>query len=158
MLLIVGEAPAQALHAKAQTRESIQAAADAAGVGEHLKFIGVITDYGDLGTIYRAADAHVFPVRHVPDDPEGFGMVAIEAAAHGLPTVAFATGGIVDAVADARSGKLVASGDYSGFAVAVSQALARRNALRSSSTDFARQFAWPVFGENLKAALHGKMG
>ena len=37
-------------------------------------------------------DIHIFPVCHISDDPEGFGMVAIEAAAHGAPTVAFATG------------------------------------------------------------------
>lgn len=44
--------------------------------------------------------------------PENFGMVAIEAAAHGLPTVAFATGGIVDAVKDGVSGYLVESNNY----------------------------------------------
>ncbi|HET7301602.1 MAG TPA: glycosyltransferase family 4 protein, partial [Oleiagrimonas sp.] len=82
MLLIVGDAPHQALHAEAQTPESIQAAADAAGVGKRIRFLGVITDYAELGEIYRAADVHIFPVHNISGDPEGFGMVAVEAAAH----------------------------------------------------------------------------
>lgn len=157
MLVIIGDAPAQALHAQAQSPASIQAAAEAAGVGDHLRFLGVITDYA-LGEAYCAADVHVFPVRELPGDPEGFGMVAVEAAAHGLPTVAFATGGIVDAVADGRSGRLVASGDYSGFAAAVSQVLAQREVLRKTCVDFAQGFAWPAFGSGVWAALRGEAG
>jgi len=153
MLVIIGEAPAQALHAQAQSPASIQAAAEAAGVGSALLFLGVITEYQALSDVYWAADVHVFPVREIPGDPEGFGMVAVEAAAHGLPTVAFATGGIVDAVAEGRSGRLVPSGDYSGFADAISKVLAQRDALRKTCMDFAQNFAWPVFGQGVWAAL-----
>ena len=156
MLLVIGDAPKQALHAQAQSPESIQAAAEAAGVGGNLCFLGKVSDE-ILIAAYRAADVYVFPVRELPGDPEGFGMVAVEAAAHGLPTVAFATGGIVDAVADGRSGRLVASGDYPGFAVAVSQTLAQRDALRDTCTDFAQGFAWPAFGDGVWAALRRKM-
>jgi phosphatidylinositol alpha-1,6-mannosyltransferase len=155
MLLIVGDAPSQALHAEAQTPASIQAAADAAGVGRHLKFLGVITDYAELGTVYRAADVHVFPVREIPGDPEGFGMVAVEAAAHGLPTVGFATGGVIDAVSERESGLLVRPGDYSAFANAVLESWALREALRPGCIAFAQRFAWPAFGEQLAAQLHG---
>ena len=153
MLLIVGDAPTQALHAEAQTPASIQAAADDVGVGSNIKFLGVITDYGKLGAIYRTADVHVFPVREVPGDPEGFGMVAVEAAAHGLPTVAFATGGVVDAVAESQSGRLVESGNYPAFANAVGATLAQREFLRYSCIEFARQFAWTKFGTGITEQL-----
>ncbi|RCS29038.1 glycosyltransferase family 1 protein [Rhodanobacter denitrificans] len=154
LLLVVGDAPRQALHAEAQTPESIRVAAEAAGVGEHLLFLGVITDYAELGAIYRASDVHVFPVRHILGDPEGFGMVAVEAAAHGLPSVAFATGGIVDAVAEGRSGHLVPPGDYAALADAAIAALTERESLRSSCIEFARRFAWPEFGMRLQRHLH----
>lgn len=153
LLLVVGDAPKDALHAQAQTPESIQAAAEQAGVGQHLRFLGTITDYRELGAIYRAADVHVFPVRELAGDPEGFGMVAVEAAAHGLPTVAFATGGVVDAVVDGRSGLLVAPGDYPAFALAVQDALAQREALRKSCEVFAARFAWPEFGTGVRELL-----
>jgi phosphatidylinositol alpha-1,6-mannosyltransferase len=155
LLLIVGDAPHQALRAQAQTPKSIQAAADAAGVGEHIRFLGTITDYAELGAIYRAADVHVFPVREIAGDPEGFGMVAVEAAAHGLPTVGFATGGVIDAVAEGQSGYLAAPGDYVAFAAAVLKASAAREILRPACVSFARHFVWPAFGEQLAAQLRG---
>lgn len=153
MLLVVGEAPTNALHAEAQTPSSIQSVADAAGIGANIKFLGTITDYRQLGDVYRAADVHVFPVREIPGDPEGFGMVAVEAAAHGLPTVAFATGGVVDAVDEGKSGHLVTPGNYTAFIAAVSQTLSERAMLRETCRAFARRFAWPYFGERVVSEL-----
>ena len=153
MLAVIGEAPAQALHAQAQSVASIQAVAAQAGVESHLRFLGVITNYAELGAAYRAADVHVFPVREIAGDPEGFGMVAVEAAAHGLPTVAFATGGVVDAVAEGVSGYRVAPGDYAGFAQAVVRLLGEGGTLRATCITFAQQFVWPAFGRGLRQAL-----
>ncbi len=150
LLLIVGEAPADSLHASIQTRASIQAVADAAGIGQHLRFLGVITNPQELACAYESASLHIFPVRELPGDPEGFGMVAIEAAAHGLPTVAFATGGIVDAVAEGESGHLVTPGDYPSLAQAALQMLADvPGAWQTRTSAFAAQFAWPVLGQKL---------
>lgn len=153
LLLIVGNAPTQALHAQTQTPASIQAAADAAGVGQHICFLGKITDE-ELKATYRIANVHVFPVREIPGDPEGFGMVAIEAAAHGLPTVAFATGGVVNSVSPGQSGYLVEPDDYGAMAQAVMQLLDYGlGAWGRGTMDFALGFAWPIFGQRLAAAL-----
>lgn len=154
LLAVVGDAPADSLHASVQTRASIQAMADAAGIGQHLRFLGVITDPQELACAYESASLHIFPVRELPGDPEGFGMVAIEAAAHGLPTVAFATGGIVDAVAEGKSGHLVTPGDYLSLAQAALQVLADdSNAWPTRASAFAAQFAWRVMGEKLRDIL-----
>lgn len=153
MLLIVGDTPSQALHAEAQTPASIRDAAARAGVADNIRFLGVITDYRELGVVYRAADVHVFPVREIPGDPEGFGMVAIEAAAHGLPTVAFATGGVVDAVSEGESGRLIAPGDYAAMAGAIVRLNEARSSTRASCTAFARRFVWPAFGAQLARQL-----
>ncbi|MGH8279073.1 MAG: glycosyltransferase family 4 protein [Gammaproteobacteria bacterium] len=152
-LLVVGDAPKQSLHARTQTPASIQTAADTAGVGKHLHFAGVITDRAQLATIYQAADVHVFPVREIAGDPEGFGMVAVEAAAHGLPTVAFATGGVADAVAAGQSGYLVPPGDYTAFGAAVLRTLDAQDMLRNACMRFAQQFAWPAFGQQIAREL-----
>ena len=154
LLVVVGDAPADSLHASVQTRASIQAMADAAGIGQNLRFLGVITDPQELACAYESATLHIFPVRHLPGDPEGFGMVAIEAAAHGLPTVAFATGGIVDAVAEGQSGHLVTPGDYPSLAQAALQILADGpGTWQTRASAFAAQFAWPVMGKKLRDIL-----
>ncbi|MDR2688242.1 MAG: glycosyltransferase family 4 protein [Azoarcus sp.] len=151
-LLIVGDAPTHSLYAECQSPESILAAARAAGVGEHLLFLGWIADERQLADAYAGADLHVFPVRHLPGDPEGFGMVAVEAAAQGLATVAYATGGVVDAVGEGVSGRLVAPGDDEAFARAALDLL--ENRLPADRVrQFAMQFAWPRFGEKLWAGL-----
>ncbi len=152
ILVIIGDSPNQALYAKAQSRESIQSAADSAGVGKHLRFLGVITDREQLAAAYSAASVHVFPVRELPGDPEGFGMVAVEAACYGTPTVAYATGGVVDAVAEGKSGYLVPSGNSAGFAQAVMQLLANPPSAAALHAHAAR-FAWPKFGQ----AILGKL-
>lgn len=154
VLAVIGDAPTDSLLAGVQSRDSIQAAADAMGVGRHLRFLGVITDPQALACAYESAALHVFPVRELPGDPEGFGMVAIEAASHGLPTVAFATGGIIAAVAEGRSGRLVAPGDYEGLRDAALAVLRDgEGAWRTRTQDFAGQFAWPRFGASLRTSL-----
>jgi phosphatidylinositol alpha-1,6-mannosyltransferase len=105
-----------------------------------------------LSDAYFAADVHVFPVQDRPGDNEGFGMVAIEAAAHGLPTVAFSVGGISDAVADDRSGVLIPSGDTGAFATAVISSLGEDRKFLNPR-QFAEEFSWPIFAAKLNGLL-----
>ena len=154
VLVVIGETPSDSLRAGVQTRESIEVAADAAGIGQHVRFLGVITDPHALACAYESAAVLVFPVRELPGDPEGFGMVAIEAAAHGLPTVAFGTGGIVDAVAEGQSGRLVPPGDYPALRDSILGVLADgEGGWQATAKGFAGGFAWPLFGARLLANL-----
>ncbi len=151
VLVIVGDTPKHALAAQAEPPEQIMAAARTAGVFDHVVWVG--PKFGSqLSAAYAAADVHVFPVREIPGDPEGFGMVAIEAAAHGLTTVAYATGGVIEAVAEGISGRLVPPADSEAFAWAVLQALT--NPLpRAPMLAWAQRHAWPRFGERIGEAL-----
>ncbi len=150
-LVIVGAPPGQALAARSLAPERIREAAREAGVERRLHFLGEVSDEV-LDSAYRAADLHVFPVREIPGDPEGFGMVAVEAAAHGLPTVAYAAGGVVDAVADGISGRLVIPEDSDGFAAAVLELLSRPLP-GGRMLDFAAGFSWSIVGDRLAGAL-----
>ncbi len=150
-LVVMGDSPENALFGQAQTADSIRAAANAAGVGSQLSFLGRGTDQ-ELSDAYSAADIHVFPVRHIPGDPEGFGMVAVEAAAHGLATVAYATGGIPESVADGLSGRLLAPGDAPGFASAVIELLAKPLPA-AGIRNFASRFEWTHFGTALASEI-----
>ncbi len=154
-LLMVGGEPTDALHrGGSRQRECIKRAAVESGMVAHLRFAGRCDD-DTLAAIYRAADVHVFPVLDTPGDVEGFGMVAIEAAAHGLSTVAFAVGGVPEAISPQVSGQVVPSGDYAAFASCVLDALAAPMSMqrRRDCRSFAESFAWPAFGARLRALL-----
>lgn len=158
-LVVIGDDAPDALRkGRGDSAAALDAAAAAAGFSQHVVRLGACDD-ATLRLAYAAADVHVFPVRQVAGDIEGFGMVAIEAAAHGLPTVAFAVGGVPDAVVDGVSGHLLRPGDHEGFADRVCAVVdAGRDApMRASARAFAAGFAWERFGARLRAALHAPM-
>lgn len=153
LLVIVGDTPENSLYAQSQSPASIQAAAEAARVGQSLRFLG--KRFGpELADAYFGADLHVFPVRELANDPEGFGMVAAEAAAHGLPTVAYATGGVVDAVEEGMSGRLAQPGDAEGFAAAVT-ALLQEPLTYTQVQEFSKRFSWAIFGHKINTFIQG---
>lgn len=151
VFVIIGTEPKNALFAEPQSPASIQAAADEAGVGDRLKFLGSVTD-DVLQDAFQGANLHVFPVQHIPGNPEGFGMVAIESAMRGLATVAYATGGVIDAVCDGENGMLVAPGDTQAFARAVNLLLDSPYD-KSRVREFSRQFCWENFGFKISGHL-----
>ncbi len=154
LLLIIGDEASDALHTRTGSeRERILAAARDAGVERNLHFLGRC-DEATLGAAYQAADLHIFPVLELPGDVEGFGMVALESAAHGLPTIAFAVGGVSDAVQDGQTGTLVEPDDYGSLGEAVIRQLAQTHGSTTAvCRDFAAGKAWPVFGERLRKLL-----
>lgn len=157
LLVVVGEEASDAIHSAAGSeRGRIESAAADAGVGASLCFIGRQTDEA-LGAAYQAAQVHVFPVLEQVGDVEGFGMVALESAAHGLPTVAFAVGGVPDAVDPSASGSLVRAADYAGFVDAVLQLLGTSAAgdRAAACRSFAEGKTWTRFGMRLRTLVAG---
>ncbi|WP_339616437.1 glycosyltransferase family 4 protein [uncultured Gilvimarinus sp.] len=152
-LLIIGEAPKNSLYATPQTKEEILQAADKHGLKSNLIFTGNITELKILQSAYAASDIHIFPVREIPGDPEGFGMVAVEAAAQGTPTVAFKTGGIVDAVDSTRSGCLIDNDNYSELAGSIIETLKTIKSNQNGCEEFALQFSWNNFLSKLTTTL-----
>lgn len=155
-LIVVGEDARQALHSPGGSeRARIEKAALRVGIQERIRFLGHCTN-DELTACYLSCDVHVFPVIEDAGDVEGFGMVALEAAAHGLPSVAFSVGGVPDAIGHGVSGVLVSPGDYAGFAAAVLGQLGQGVSGRPSA-DSCRAFAvgkaWPIFGQYLRACL-----
>lgn len=150
VLVVAGGVASHALGSEALTPAQLLANTPPA-VRERVRFIGEVSDE-ELSISMFASLVHVFPVRSQRSDPEGFGMVAIEAAAHSLTTVAYASGGVADAVADGVSGILVEPGDSAGFANAVIQAI--RNPLPAAPMRvFALQFSWDAFGARVRDLL-----
>jgi phosphatidylinositol alpha-1,6-mannosyltransferase len=155
ILAVIGVEAVDALHTRSGSEHArILSAAREVGMEQRLRFLGRC-DEASLSLAYQAADLHVFPVLELPGDIEGFGMVALEAAAHGLPTVAFAVGGVPEAIQDKRTGTLVESGDYAGIATAAIQWLkrARGSDVSEACRAFATGKTWTVFGVRLRKVL-----
>ena len=151
ILLVVGDSPDDALIQDPKGAKRLMEAIERCGK-DTVRFLGAVED-DVLWNCYAAADALVFPLIRVKGDVEGFGMVAIEAAASGTPTVAFPVGGVVDAVADGINGSLVPEGEYEAFADAVVSICKGGPPSRSDCRNHAEKFSWDVHGQKLLSAM-----
>jgi len=149
-LNIVGEAPNQAKHKlitgniKAISREN--------DLENDITFWGRLGE-SDLQALLLRMDVHIFPLLDIDGDIEGFGMVALEAAAAGLQTVAFDCGGVRDAICEEASGYLVKPGDYNALNNAILQALKEKEDRKAACREYATANSWERFaGKLLKYA------
>jgi D-inositol-3-phosphate glycosyltransferase len=101
-----------------------------------------------LSSYYRAADLVVVPSRS-----ESFGLVALEAAACGVPVVASAVGGLLNIVHDGVTGILVDGRDPARYARAMNQVLddpAGAAAMGAAAAVRARRFTWSFTAARLR--------
>ncbi|OHE84442.1 MAG: hypothetical protein A3G75_02050, partial [Verrucomicrobia bacterium RIFCSPLOWO2_12_FULL_64_8] len=84
--------------------------ATAARSGFIVRFLGDVPDE-DLHRCYAEADIFALTSMDHGDSVEGFGLVYLEAGAHGLPVVAHAVGGVPEAVTHDVTGLLVPPDD-----------------------------------------------
>jgi phosphatidyl-myo-inositol dimannoside synthase len=88
-------------------------------IGEHVRIIGEVSE-AELPRYYASADIFLHPNRIDEDgDVEGFGIVFLEAAAAGLPTIGGASGGVPEAVEQNVTGLLVSGRDVEEIATAI---------------------------------------
>jgi len=154
-LIVIGDEPKGGLLENKGEIERVKNLIRVNGFEERVLFLGARPhDHPELSEAYFAADVLIFPVQELPGDNEGFGMVAIEAAAHGTPTVAFKAGGVTDAVKDGVSGFLVPAGDTWHFSEQVINILTARCKLPAALVrSFADSFGWRSFTANFLHTL-----
>ena len=118
-LVIAGDAPTQSAGGnRRQYVSDVVHETRRLGIEDRVHFLGSLAD-DEMATCFRHARVHVMPLIDAPDDVEGFGMVAVEAASYGVPTVAFNCGGVADAIGCEEC--LVIPGDYESFLAKVKQ-------------------------------------
>ncbi|WAR44092.1 glycosyltransferase family 4 protein [Methylomonas rapida] len=158
VLVIIGNEPNNALHHKVGIKERIQETIQELGLTDHVRLLGHV-DEAELAESYQDSHLHIFPGLDLPGDVEGFGMVAIEAAAHGLPTVAFAVGGVAEAVSHNQSGWLIEAGDYDGMIQTILSRMndddnAQKTVNTESCKDHAEDYSWDLFGARIFVILN----
>lgn len=131
MLVIAGEGP---------ERGALEV--DAAPLGSRVRFLGAVPSTDDF---YAAIDVFALPSYN-----EGFGIVFVEAAFHGVPSIAANVGGVPDAIADGITGLLVPVGDHDAIAAAIVR-LRDDAPFRRSLGEAARTRARREFAEELMA-------
>ena len=117
------------------------------GVHNNIRFVEPQAHHM-LSTYYRAADVVVVPSRS-----ESFGLVALEAAACGIPVVASAVGGLLTIIDDGETGYLVPGRDPALFAGHIDELLAHPTmalAMGAKAAEKARHYTWSFAAARLR--------
>jgi D-inositol-3-phosphate glycosyltransferase len=125
----------------------IRQRAEELGVADRIRWVDPVPHHL-LSTYYRAADVCLVPSRS-----ESFGLVALEAAACGIPVVAAAVGGLRSIVEHGRTGFLVDGGEPAFFAAYVDELLAHASMadeLGRAAAERARSFTWSTTAARLR--------
>ncbi len=112
--LVAGEGPEE---------QRLRTLIAARGLKARVILLGRVSD-ADLPYLYTGADVFLMPNIPQPHDREGFGIVATEAAAHGLPVLAARLEGIQDAVIEGETGYLLPPQDAETWSARLERCLA----------------------------------
>ena len=123
----------------------LQALRDKRALGTAVEFLGFVEDDR------MAKEFDGCRLFALPSEREGFGLVFLEAMAHGRPCLGARAGGIPEVITD-ETGMLTAYGDVPGLAQAIIAALGRswdENLILTR----ARHFSYSPFRERLASLL-----
>ena len=116
--------------------DDLRAQAVKMGVEKSVSFVGHLTARA-VHEAMAAADVFVLPSRSEP-----FGIVLLEAMAHGLPVVASRVGGIPEVVPESGDVELVASDNVQALAAAILTMLDKGFAPSEANRQHAMSFEW----------------
>lgn len=109
-----------------------------------VKFLGNISDE-QLGAIYDQVDIFALTSVEHCNSIEGFGLVYLEAASHGLPVVAHDIGGVSEALDDGKTGFLVPPDQPEKLTATFSRLIAEpalRDQLGTAGRAWAQRHQW----------------
>jgi phosphatidylinositol alpha-1,6-mannosyltransferase len=130
--------------------------AEELGVSDRVRFHGYISEQ-QKAELLRNATLFLMPNRREPGSVEGFGIVFVEAAAFGVPSIAGADGGTSDAVLHGQTGLVVDGEDGPAIQAAISRLLTqsseREQMGAAAHQRFWAEFAWPAAVYRFEDAL-----
>lgn len=132
-------------------RARLEARSAELGVSDCVRFEGEL-DETALRTAYADSDLFLLVSRANETDVEGFGLVYLEAAAAGVPSLCSRAGGATDAVADGRSGFVVEGADCADIVAGIRRFLSEGSDA-AVVREFARGFDWSRRATALAATI-----
>jgi glycosyltransferase involved in cell wall biosynthesis len=142
LLLLIGDGP---------LRETFAARAVQPPLAGRVRVMGRLSDE-ELIEAYRSADVAAVPSLAV----EGFGLVVLEAAACGTPSIVSDVGGLPEAAAALDPSLVVAAGDTKALGARLQAAARGALPTRARTRSYAERFAWPAVAERHRA-LHRRL-
>ncbi len=132
-------------------RAALEALAVQCGIRDRVHFTGRVSDE-KLKALYAGADLFVLTSSVIPGSHEGFGIVYLEAAATGVPSLAARLAGAVDAVEEGRSGFFVDEPSVPALRDALERFLSGGQRFDSDACRaFASRFKWSAIVEDMLA-------
>jgi len=116
----------------------------AAQPGLTVRFLGNVPDH-ELNALYAQADVFALTSIDHGHSVEGFGLVYLEASAHGLPVVAHRVGGVAEAVIDGETGFLISPDQPAALTEALVKLLEDaplRHCMGEAGRAWARRTTW----------------
>lgn len=150
-----GHAVAAVMGGGGEERATLERLAGELGLGDAARFVGVVPE-ADKPRFYQGCDVFALPSVRAGLMIEGFGIVFLEAAASGVPTVAGSSGGERDAVVDGTTGFVVDGADLEALTSALESLLVdgdRRARMAAASFAWAEEHDWSAVVERTRAAL-----
>lgn len=139
---------------------SVRLLARELGVESDVDFLAGVSDEV-LSDFYSRASIFILASSNVGSHIEGFGMVFLEAAAYGLPSVGTLGNGIEGAVEDGRTGILVPQNNPEATAHAIVRILCDRELARKMgerAREFANEHDIPHLTKLYAQLYHGMLG
>jgi len=142
-------------------RERLEKLVEGLGLKDVVEFRGAVKNRNELKRVYQDADIYVMPSRfgcwNGKWRGEGFGIVYLEAAAFGVPSIAYNCGGVTDIIRNEKNGIVVEPDDIQALAKAV-LSLAQDSVKRQKMGNVAKEwmeknFTRPAIRKQLVDAL-----
>jgi glycosyltransferase involved in cell wall biosynthesis len=123
-------------------REELAAQIHEGALDDSVTLLGRVTDE-ELVALYRAADVNVVPSVSL----EGFGLVVLEAAACGTPTIVSRAGGLPEAISGLGEDLIVPAGDPDALGHRLNQAVQKKLPSREHTRYWAEDHGWEQVAE-----------
>ena len=135
-------------------QEVLESLAKKLGVESQITFHGSVKQHQDLWDYYRAADIFVLLSENQSNgDVEGFGIVALEANACGIPVLGAKYCGVEEAVKHKESGYLVDGDSADEIFEGIQFCLDNKVLLKQKSVEWSEKHAWSAVSKDFEACL-----